>query len=77
MAQLLAGGANPNVPLDEQKNTPLHLAQTPGEIKFVLKSPLVEVDATNKVRIFVIDLLLTIDIHSHVLSLFLTLTRPA
>ena len=65
---LVGGGADPNVPLDEQKNTLLHQAQTPEEIKMVLTSPLVEVDATNKVRIFVIDLLLTIDIRSQVLS---------
>ena len=62
---LLAGGANPNVPLDEQKNTLLHQAQTPEEIKMVLTSPLVEVDAMNKVRSFVIDLLLTIHIRDN------------
>ena len=77
MAPLLAGGADPNLPLDEEGSTPLHLAQTPEQITLMLTSPLVEVDATNKVRIFVINLLLTIDIRSHVLSLFLTLTRPA
>ena len=67
MGPLLAGGANPNLPLDEEGSTLLHQAQTPEEITLVLTSPLVEVDATNKVRIFVIDLLLTIDIRSHVL----------
>ena len=68
MAPLLAGGANPNLPLDEEGSTLLHQAQTPREITALLESPLIEVDATNKVRIFVINLLLTIDIRSHVLS---------
>ena len=54
--------------MDEQKNTLLHQAQTPEEIKMVLTSPLVEVNATNEVRRFLVDLLLTIDTRSHMLS---------
>ena len=54
--------------MDEQKNTLLHQAQTPEEIKLVLKSPLVDVDATNEVRKFLVDLFLTFDTRSHMLS---------
>ena len=68
---------DPTTLIDEEGNTLLHNAKTEKEITLLLQHPLVNANATNKVRIFVIDLLLTIDIHSHVLSLFLTLTRPA
>ena len=68
MAPLLAGGADPNLPLDKEGSTLLHAAQTPEEIKMVLTSPLVEVNATNEVRRFLVDLLLTIDTRSHMLS---------
>ena len=68
MVPLLAGGADPNLPLDKEGSTLLHQAQTPREITALLESPLIEVDATNQVRSFVADLLLTIDIRSHVLS---------
>ena len=50
MAPLLAGGADPNLPLDEQGNTLLHKAQSPEEIAALLNSPLIDVNVTNKVR---------------------------
>ena len=46
---LLAGGADPNVPLDEQKNTFLHQAQTPDDVAALLTSPLIDVNITNEV----------------------------
>ena len=49
MAPLLAGGAEPNLPLDEQGNTLLHKAQSPEEIAALLNSPLIDVNMTNKV----------------------------
>ena len=53
---LLAGGANPNVPLDEQKNTLLHQAQTPEDIAALLTSPLIDVNVTNEVRSFLFSI---------------------
>ena len=53
---LLAGGANPNVPLDEQKNTLLHQAQSPEDIAALLLSPLTDVNITNEVRSFLLSI---------------------
>ena len=49
MAPLLAGGADPNLPLDEQGSTLLHKAQSAAEIAELLNSPLIDVNVTNKV----------------------------
>ena len=49
MVALLAGGADPNLPLDDQNNTLLHQAQSPEEITALLKSPLIDVNVTNEV----------------------------
>ena len=46
---LVAGGADPNLPLDNHNNTLLHQAQSPEEIMALLKSPLIDVNVTNKV----------------------------
>ena len=46
---LVAGGANPNVPLDEQENTLLHQAESPEEVTLLLELPLVDVNVTNQV----------------------------
>ena len=59
---LVAGGADPNAPLDEQKNTLLHQVESPEEITVLLESPLIDVNVTNKVRSFIVDVLRTIDI---------------
>ena len=47
---LVAGGADPNVPLDEDGNTLLHNAETAAEITALLKSSFIDVDAKNTVR---------------------------
>ena len=57
MAPLLAGGAEPNLPLDEQGSTLLHKAQSPEEIAALLKSPLIDVNVTNKVRSSINDVM--------------------
>ena len=64
MAPLLAGGAEPNLPLDEQGSTLLHKAQSPEEIAALLNSPLIDVNVTNKVQ----SLLLTHQYHPYTLS---------
>ena len=46
---LVAGGADPNVPLDEQENTLLHQVESPEEITLLLESPLMDVNVTNQV----------------------------
>ena len=73
MAPLLAGGADPNLPLDEQGNTLLHKAQSPAEIAELLNSPLIDTNVTNKVR----GLLLAIDIiHTRCSPAHTTPTHP-
>ena len=68
-AAFVAGRAlDPTTLIDEEGNTLLHNAKTGKEITLLLHNPLIEVDATNKVRIFVIDLLVTIDIRSRTCS---------
>ena len=57
MAPLLASGADPNLPLDEQGGTLLHEAQSPEEITALLKSPLIDVNVTNKVRSSINDVM--------------------
>ena len=58
--------------VDEGGNTLLHNAKSASEVMALLKSRLIDVDAMNKVWSFVIDLvidlLLTIDTRSHMLS---------
>ena len=53
---LVGGGADPNVPLDEQKNTLLHQAQSPEDIAALLQSPLIDVNVTNEVRSFLFSI---------------------
>ena len=53
---LVGGGADPNVPLDEQKNTLLHQAQSPEDIAALLLSPLTDVNITNEVRSFLLSI---------------------
>ena len=46
---LLAGGADPKVLMDEQKNTLLHQAQSAEDIAALLTSPLIDMNITNEV----------------------------
>ena len=72
MAPLLAGGADPNLPLDDQGSTLLHEAQSAEEITALLKSPLIDVNVTNKVR----SLLLAINIRCSPAPTIPTLPQP-
>ena len=56
---LVASGADPNMPLDEQNNTLLHQAESPEEITVLLESPLINVNVTNKVGSSIVDVLRT------------------
>ena len=46
---LVVGGADPTTLTDEDGNTLLHKAQSAEEITGLLQSPLIDVNATNKV----------------------------
>ena len=68
---LLMGGADPSALVDEDGNTLLHNAETAEEITTLLRSsPLIDVNATNKVRSSVVDHLLTIGIRSCMASVY-------
>ena len=47
---VLAAWADPNASVDEEGNTALHLCESPRVIEALIEHPLVEVNATNKVR---------------------------
>ena len=61
---LVAGGADPSVLIDKDGNSMLHNADTVEEITALLELRLIDVDATNKVPSFFVDLLLFSDIRS-------------
>ena len=49
-AALVAGGADPNLLVDEENNTLLHNAKTAEEILMLLQNPLSALNAANNVR---------------------------
>ena len=49
-AALVAGGADPNLLVDEEGRSLLHKAESPEQITLLLQNPLTDVNATNRVR---------------------------
>ena len=49
-AALVAGGADPNLLVDEEGRSLLHKAESPEQITLLLQNPLTDVNSTNKVR---------------------------
>ena len=49
-AALVAGGADPNLLVDEEGRSLLHKAESAEQITLLLQNPLTDVNATNRVR---------------------------
>ena len=50
-AYVLEAWSNPNILVDEEGNTLLHVCESPRVMAFLLGHPLIEVNVTNKVRL--------------------------
>ena len=54
-ATLVAGGADPNLLVDKEGNSLVHMAESGEQIMMLLRNPLIDVNATNKVGSSVVD----------------------
>ena len=52
---ILEAWFDPNVVIDEEGNTALHVCESPRVMTFLLERPLINMNATNKVGSLVVD----------------------